>query len=298
MRGIHQGLAVAGLCAWSVAATAENPFDKLLATLPVLDGRVPTYYSGFGETQARQVQATFEAAADYYTEQTGTALTLQLALLGADERQRLTPSEAMSLSIPGVRPGPPYIAAIPIGRQNAILPLVTEVGTRTSVLREFGLTEEQLAQRFLILLALHDVGHYYARAAFPSQGAPPPGWLSEFVASYLATTFLSEKHPDDVRIWRTLTAAFPEHLRPRSRATFDGDFHAASTADIYMCYLGSLQARVNEVHGREGTAFLQKLRAAWKEGAPEDADSAMRLLDHFSPGFEGWAALHHRRQWF
>lgn len=41
---------------------------------------------------------------------------------------------------------------------------------------------------------------------------------------------LADHYPAEARIWRTVTAAFFEHLQPKSRAMFDGDFYVGAMA--------------------------------------------------------------------
>ena len=112
------------------------------------------------------------------------------------------------------------------------------------------------------------------------------------MASYLTTVFLAERYPQDARIWRTVTTPFREHLAPpTSRPRFAGDVHVGAMVDSYMIYLGSLQARVNEVFRHERAEFLGTLRAVWQQQA---GAGTLRILERASPGFQKWAGERHR----
>ena len=285
MQVVLGGVVAFALMLSAATAAAEGSLNQLLATLPVLDGRIPTYYTGTTDADARAVQRMIEAASDFYTAHLRVQLPIQVALLGPREWAML------ELSLPEVRPGPPYIVCIPRGRSHAIHALVAQVSPRSAAVRALGLADEQLAERFVTLLALHDLGHYYAITAFPSAGGPPPG-LSDFVESYLTTAFLAERYPEEERVWQTVMAAFLEHLvEPKSRPRLAGDVHVGSMADSYELYLGSLQARVNAVYRHHGAELLDRLRTVWEEGDPAPA---LRVLEQVSPGFEEWAAQRHR----
>jgi hypothetical protein len=60
------------------------------------------------------------------------------------------------------------------------------------------------AERFADLIAVHERGHLHVR----EMGLDlPEGWLSEFMASYLACCFLVAHRPEDAVLWYTLFAS-------------------------------------------------------------------------------------------
>ncbi|MGH9371794.1 MAG: hypothetical protein ACRD15_09725 [Vicinamibacterales bacterium] len=270
-------------------AGSSRTVAEVLATLPILEGRVPAYYAAGAHDEARRVQQMMEAAADYYPAAIGAALVVELALIGPNEWRSLNANPVpYTHFIPGVRPGPPYIVWVPLGRGHALDGFVQQVSRKSAAVRRLVSSPEELSDRFVALAAFHELGHFYARNGF----GDPPGWLSEFVASYLAYAFFSERYPEDARIWEVVCAAFVEHVAPKPRVS--GDFHAGQLAENYAWYLGSLQVHVNNAHRQHGPGFLPKLKAAWQDRkSAGDMRPALRLLEQVAPGFHDWVKAHH-----
>lgn len=233
------------------------------------------------------MQQLIQDATRYYESRTGTSLIVRLALVGRAETANFNPPFAGLL--PGTSPGPIHTVVLPIGRGHALDGVVRHVVQQSEALQRFGLSADQLSDRFAELSTLHALGHRYARAGLD----PAPGWYSEFVASYLAYSFLVDRRAEDAGIWSVVCAAFVEHLRPYSRPA--GDVHSGIAAGDYAWYLGSLQERVTGVHARYGAGFLQRVKAVLDQReSADDWEPVRRLLEEASPGFQKWSRQHHR----
>lgn len=290
MSGSHRAFIASALMLWGAGSFGSTSLPEILARLPVLDGAIPAYHIAGARERAPRVQRLFEGAADDYARRLGAAPAVAIALVGPEEWRSLNARpQPYGAFMPSVLPGIPHLVSIPTGRGHALDVLIHGLMRDSEAVRALGLGVEELGDRFTELSALHEIGHFYARQAFGS----PPAWLSEFVASYLAYAFLAAQHAEAARIWEVVCAASVEHVRPSSHVS--GDFHVGRMADNYLVYLGRLQARVGEVHGRYGAEFLHALRSAWRQRADaQDAAPAMRLMERASPGFEQWASRHHR----
>ena len=274
----------AGLCG-TAAALGQTTRDEVLSKLLFLEGPVVTYYPAAGRDRAENIQHLTQEVTRYYAERTAATLTVRVALVGRSDVAGVNPP--FTRMLPGTSPGPIHTVVVPIGRGHALDIVVQQVVHRNAALQEFGLSADELSDKFTELTMLHDLGHRYARAGVD----PAPGWYSEFVASYLAYSFLTDRRPEDAHLWTLFCRAFLEHITPNSRPI--GDAHVL--AGDYAWYLGSLQQRVSEGHARYGRDFPQQLRAAVQEhGSASDWESARRLLERASPGFDEWSRQHHR----
>ncbi|MGH9308446.1 MAG: hypothetical protein ACRD1U_03685 [Vicinamibacterales bacterium] len=276
------------LCATTMALGPAT-LDEVLSKLSVLEGRVRTFHPAGAEDRAGRMQQLMQDATSYYQARTDTSLMVRLALVGRAESANINPPFAGLL--PGASPGPTHTVVLPIGRGHALDGVVRHVVQQSDGLKRLGLSADQLSDRFTELATLHELGHRYARAGLD----PTPGWYSEFVASYLAYSFLADRRAEDAAIWSMVCAAFVEHLRPYSRPS--GDFHAGIAAGDYAWYLGSLQERVTGVHVRYGAGFLQRVKAVLDQReSADDWEPIRRLLEQASPGFLKWSRQHHRAE--
>jgi hypothetical protein len=294
MSGCRFLVLACALFAWQSGVLARDSLRDVLVRLPVLEGPVPTYYAAGTEDQARRLQQLIGGAAEYYAAKAGGSLAVEVGLLGPDEWRSVNPRlQPYSYFMTSVLPGSPFIISMPTGRGHALDILVRRLARESDAVAALGVSAEKLADSFTGLTALHEIGHFYARSAFEHPNGHPAAWLGEFVASYLAYAFLSERHPEDARIWQTVCAASVQHLGPHSRIS--GDFHVAQMADNYLVYLGLLQQRVNDVHRQHGEQFVEMLRTVWQQrDSATDTRRAMRLIEGASPGFEQWVSQHHR----
>ena len=284
-------------CSGSLVAQGDVG-RRLLERLPVLEGRVTTYYAGVSSAQAAQTQTLIQDATETYAATTGASLVVELALVGADEwrilHQHQSQPQPYTHFITSVRPGPPFIIWIPTGRGHALDNLVQPLARDSGMADALGLRPDQIADRFTRLLALHEIGHFYARGAFPNLTTDPAAWwLGEFAASYLTTAFLAAHRHEDARLWQAVCAAAVKHLRPQS--AISGDLHAGQMADNYLVYLGRLQQRIDDVRRKHGDSFVSSVRAGWTEHDPAAASvRAMQIVERASPGFTAWVGAHHR----
>lgn len=284
MRGRCLVAVACALLLSSAGLLARTSLRELLLRLPVLEGPVPTFYAAGAGDQAVRVQQIFTGATEYYSSRTGVTLPVEVGLVGKAEWHSFPPPGPSPYShfIPSVLSLSHCIVSIPTGRGHALDLLLDQLVRESEDVQALGLTPEELSRRFTPLAALHEIGHFYVRTAMPSA----PAWLTEFGASYLASTFLADQQPDEARIWVVVLRASAKHVTPTPHVS--GDWHAGGRANNYLVYLGRLQARVNDVQQRHGADFLEHVREQ------TDAASVLRLIEAASPGYGEWVRRHHR----
>ena len=84
----------------------------------------------------------------------------------------------------------------------------------------------------------------------------PPG-LNEFVASYFAYAFVSERKPESKRVFDLLGR--PSKLRPKN-TTLDDFERLYIRVDDYGWYQGMFERRIQELYPKMGLQFLKELK--------------------------------------
>ena len=116
------------------------------------------------------------------------------------------------------------------------------------------------AERFADLIAVHELGHLHVR----EMGLDlPPGWLVEFLATYLACCFLVARRPEDASLWYALARAHADGVNPehRSLEVLD-ELYFGVGPDNYIWYQNALTLMVERVQVDLGLDFALRLRAA------------------------------------
>jgi hypothetical protein len=118
----------------------------------------------------------------------------------------------------------------------------------------------------------------------------PPGWLVEFLATYLGCCFLVASRPEDASLWYALARAHAEGVNPEHRSLeMLDELYFGVGPDNYIWYQNTLTLMVERVQVDLGLDFALRLRAAGLT-AHSDGPTMLAAAEKVHPGFESWAA--------
>jgi hypothetical protein len=288
------------LLAFSLAIAAHDPLPPTLARLDALklasiEGDVPVRYS---RDVSRDVAS---ALAKRIAEcrgllGAGASPSIVLALLDAPDWKRVTnrpygmPHHSAADS--------PYVIVIPWTWRDADL----HAAARTHLAQALG---EHEVDRFVHLIALHEVGHLLTDAALGTTTEAIrtrfPFWYGEFLANYFADACLA-RQPEDSAFRRRGAAALVAIPRLRFTALADSD-RVLTEKDPSGPYVVTEAGRLNlaryqgltaQMAGRlrnaglETTRLLDILRRQWARPGRQETDVLLKDFAGIAPGWEEW----------
>ena len=195
--------------------------------------------------------------------------------------------------MPGVR-GAPYIAFFPSDLSRSVVVTEWNAPSRRPAPRSeralaaAGVSNAEAPHRLNDLIGFHEVGHVVIWEYGLRQ---TQRWFDEMLATFAAYAFLSDRYPDEARVWDALMQRHLESLRPDFR---DLDTFNARIEELPMETFGWYQAmfyqRAADVYKTAGLQFLTTLRKAGLTADVKYATAAdlLKRLEEISPGFERW----------
>ncbi|MDX1439485.1 MAG: hypothetical protein R3284_06235 [Rubricoccaceae bacterium] len=249
--------------------------------LPFIEGDVDTFHSEGYHDHATELQQLVEEAVLFFREPhvLNVSLNLTLAILDPEDWARLG----------GRRYGVPYVWALPEQPKVAFMPATEDspisdmnIGMKedvsTEILERFhnlGISYEDAARRFVELLALHEIGHAYA---FTYMTRFSQRWLNEFVATYLAYAFLSERRPQMAELWDAMNDALVEASPHQHTTLADFDrLYSGVGLPNYGWYQGKFQQLGNDVFATMGMSFMHQFKSSWVNTPEAPEGDALRL---------------------
>lgn len=227
---------------------------------------------GFAE-RATELQARVHEAHAYLTAGLGTDFD-PLVIVADPTDWALGEDEA-----------PPYGIPYATDELELVIPADPTQNFLVDTYAAFGSRES--AERFADLIAVHELGHLHVGEL---RLELPQGWLSEFLATYLACCFLTAHRPEDAALWYTLSRAHAEGFVPehRSLETLD-ELYFGVGPDTYIWYQNTLTLMVERVVPDLGLDFALRLRSSGL-GSDSDTRTTLAAAESIHPGFEAWAA--------
>ena len=259
--------------------------------LESLPGSVAAYYSPGARERAATLQNRLAEALTYCNERLGVRLTLALAVLNEAHWKQV---RAAPYGVPGVR-GAPYVAFLPSDLSRSVIVTGWRATSRRPApvseraLETAGISIEEAPYRLNDLVGYHEVGHVVIWEYGLRQ---TQNWFDEMLATFVAYAFLSDRHPEEARVWDALMQRHVESIAPAFR---DLDTFNARYDDIpletFAWHQAMFHRRVAEVYQTSGLQFLTALR---KTGLTADVKYAtaadlLKRLEEICPGFERWA---------
>ncbi len=267
------------------------------SALLFLEGEVGVYYSEGHLQRAKDLQAVVEDASDYFAVPEVLDLALELTLVVLDPEDWGAVSRR-PYGVPHVwaLPDEPKLAFMPAAGESPIAALNLALKERLPAARleafsDLGLSFDEAAVRFADLILLHEIGHAYA---FGYLTYFPQRWLNEFLATYLAYAYFSERDPEAAKLWAAMNDVLVEASEhPHTTlADFDRLYIRGVGLENYGWYQGKFQQRAAEVFEAAGPGFLHAFRESWIEtpDAPPEDPRRLGQLEAVHPGFTAWAS--------
>ena len=158
-------------------------------------------------------------------------------------------------------------------------------------------TFEAAADDFVDIIGFHELGHSLSGEYGIKAGCH---WLHEFVASYFAYTFLSERRPESKRVFDLLGR--PSKAMPKNTTLADFE-RLYDRVDDYGWYQGMFEGRIQELYPKMGIQFLKELKRQFPADGvlPKDSPASkavnksmtptevLEKLEAIAPGFQAWA---------
>ena len=241
--------------------------------LDEIGGRPATRASAGYEVRAAVLQELVRDAHAYLTQGLGTGFAPLVVVADPTDWER-GGDDAPPYGIPYASDDGFELVIPAEPRENFLVDAYAAHGTRES------------AERFADLIAVHELGHLHVR----EMGLDlPPGWLVEFMATYLASCFLVAHRPEDASLWYALARAHAEGTNPehRSLEVLD-ELYFGVGPDNYIWYQNALTLMVERVQVDLGLDFALRLRSAGL-GSHSDGRTMLAAAENVYPGFESWA---------
>lgn len=256
---------------------------------PFIANKIKVYYSPGYEKRALELRGMIEDAMKFYERKLKVREEVNLAVLSPEQWKQV------GLQVPyGVPNAGRHIVILPALTDNATTEamLKLKAGTSAATLEKIkasGFTFEEGAVKSVDLLGLHELGHLYTLA----YGINPANkWLNEFLATYFAYSYLSQKHPKLARLWEAMSDAYVDAIQPKytSLADFERLYFGVGL-DNYGWYQAKLLLKGAQLHKENNLKFLSEVRKAFpqSEKEPIPLEVALERLEKISPGFITWS---------
>lgn len=264
--------------------------------LPTLNGKTSAYYSAGHREQAQKLQAAIEDMNAFFQNRLGIQTDVRLALLNAEDWKRVTGHD---YSLPQVA-GEPSVIMMPATSDNPVYGLMDARKAAIppdrlqTFLKDHNTTFNAVAADFVDFIGFHELGHTLTMKIGID---PQDRWLGEFLATYCAYLYVSERQPE----WKSAFALLgrPSSIRPKNTSLEDFE-RLYDRVDDYGWYQGMFEQQVREVVPRLGVKFLRDLSQRFPLQPKPDWNykpletrmkpaALLQELEKIAPGFQKWA---------
>lgn len=271
-------------------AQSETMLQKLqnLKT-PYSVNKIKVYYSPGHEKRAVQLRTMIEGAMKFYESKLKVREEVNLAVLSPEHWKQI------GLQVPyGVPNASWNIVILPALTDNATTEATLKLKPATSAatlkkIKASGFTFEEGAIRSVDLLGLHELGHLYTLKYGINTANK---WFSEFLATYFAYSYLSQKDPKSARLWEAMSDAYADVIQPKytSLADFERLYFGVGL-DNYGWYQAKFLLKGAQLYKEDKLKFLAEVRKAFpaSEKEPIPLEVALERLEKIDPGFIAWS---------
>ncbi len=192
---------------------AQSDIQKLVATLPKLDGYIPVYYPEGCDQNAEKLQSLFQKAEKYYDEKFGICIPVTLILFSPEETRKL--SKLINLPVlynqflPFVNVDNPNAICLPVDHGSALDSIIQSVSKSSQELQKLKLSSTEISDRFNALAGLHLLSRLYMNALRINQ---PGERNDEMMANNIADAFINEMSPTDAELWKLMKDTYDSYL--------------------------------------------------------------------------------------
>ena len=287
--------------AFSLAIGAQGPLLPTLARLDALklasiEGDVPVRYSRSVSRDLASAVASRIADCRGLLGAAAGRPSIVLAVLDAPDWKRVTDRPYGMAH--HVAAGSPYVIVIPHSWRDA--PMFTAVRTHLA-----GALGEHEVDRFVHLIALHELGHLFTDAALSTTTEAIrtrfPFWYGEFLANYFADACLA-RQPEESAFRRRGAAALASIPRQRFTALADSDrlltekdpsgpYVTTEAGRLnfarYQGFTNQMASRLRDA-GLGTTRIVEILRLQWARPGRQATDVLLKDFAGIAPGWDEW----------
>jgi hypothetical protein len=272
-----------------LAQPAQSILERLEERkLNQLVGPVTTHYSVGARVRALKLQADIREMNALFNQKLGVQSDVTLAVLNRGDWIAVAGEPA---GLPLIT-GQPSVVFLPAESGGFAFELIMSrkeaipTTALNSYLKRTGKTYEMVADDFVDIIGFHELGHALSEAYGISYRHCR--WLNEFVASYFAYAFVSEKRPEAKQVFEL--CGRPSKARPKNTTLEDFE-RLYVRVDDYGWYQGMFEIRVQELYSDMGLKFLADLKAKFpsKSESKESPEVVVDKMESIAPGFRAWA---------
>jgi hypothetical protein len=283
---------------WAVSeALAQD--DKTLERvrslgLESLPGPVPTYYSPEARPRAEALQRRVRDAVSFFESRHHIQSPLSLAVLNEPHWAAVTqgPYGGMFASVA------PRVVVVPVSPERGIVAQVLRAAHSAASAPEVrqawasqGMSHEAAVGQVLDAMVIHEFGHTYVNGALGFRDVAR--WFNEFMATYIAYTFLRSREPAAIDVWNAVSLDIIHGIQPSTRRLDEFNrLYMGVGLETYGWFQSHFNLGVAAVlEQKQDADWFAELRAA---GLVTDTRSLttselLNRLDRITPGLKQWA---------
>ena len=247
------------------------------------DPAIPILYSNGYKQQATQLSELLGPSAGFFKSRLNVELDVKLAVLNKTDWQEVS---KVPYGLPFVS-GPPYVIGIPATTDHPLAQTL-HAALAEKDLKPLDMTRDEMVRLFISLIGFHELGHIYAKSA----GIHLPNkWIDEFVATYLAYSYLAATESVGKQVWLRGAEALVRFIQPSKTtlADFESLYYRVGIEN-YAWYQAVFLKRTDALYSASGFEFIQTLQDNPLPGSL--AHFGLSELESRFPGFETWAKRH------
>jgi hypothetical protein len=226
MKNIKQVIILLVLLGFTIKGSlyAQEGIEKLIATLPKIDGYIPVYYPEGSEKNAIKLQSLLQTAVKYYEDKFGICIPVTLILFSPKETRKfgdlINESLPYNEFLPFVNPDNPNAICLPASQGSALDNLIQEVSKLSPALQKLKLSGAEISDRFIALVALHLFSNLYINALKINQ---PVRLHDKMIANAIADAYIKNMSIADAELWTLMKETYDNiYLNPGQSSLLEG----------------------------------------------------------------------------
>jgi hypothetical protein len=262
--------------------------------LESLPGPVPTYYSPGMRPRAEMLQRRVREAVTFFETRYQTPVTVSLAILNESHLTSVAPGSPAGMFASVA----PLIVVVPAFPESGIVAQIFRKAHAAATSPEARRAWERLAvsheaavSQVLDAMVLHEVGHTYVNGALGFRNVAR--WLNEFMATYIAYTFLRSREPAAIETWNAVSLDIVDAIQPSTRRLDEFNrLYVGVGIETYGWFQSHFNLGVTAMLPQKQDAnWFEELRAAGldKDSRSLTTSELVDRLDRIAPGLKRWA---------
>ena len=259
------------------------------------NGKIPAFYSSGYEYRVKEMRPALEKMVEFYKRKLGIKPDFRMAVLAKEDWKKYF-ANRMPYGLPNANNlDLPYFIFLPATTKDSFVTLgVLKNGEQVysaeqlKELKANGFDFEQAANKFVDSIAFHETGHIlYGTYGIGYKSR----WLPEFMATYFAYAFLSEKYPRLAALYRIIHTQAGIHPAAKEELLEDFERGYLGVGEDYGWYQRNFTEKAVEVYNRRGLKFITEVRNAFpnSEKGELNFNETLARMEKIDAGFTQWA---------